>query len=51
MSLYKKAKLEWEGVAANWRKTYEAPELDNDDRYIWMDVIKVATTLCEEEAG
>jgi hypothetical protein len=51
MTSYKKAKLEWEGVAANRDKPYEAPEVDNDDRYIWTDVIEVATTLCEEEAG
>jgi hypothetical protein len=51
MTSYKKAKLEWEAEPANKGKPFVPRDVDNDDKYVWTDVIEIATVLCEEESG
>ncbi|KAJ6452927.1 hypothetical protein C8R45DRAFT_945395 [Mycena sanguinolenta] len=45
---YKKAKANWEWEAKNKGKVYSPPELDLEDRYVWTDILEVATRTCEE---
>jgi hypothetical protein len=51
MTSYKKAKLEWEAEPQNKGKPFVPRDMDNDDKYVWTDVIEIATVLCEEESG
>ena len=45
---YKKAKAAWESEPKNQGKTYTPPELDLEDRYVWTDIVEVATRISEE---
>ncbi|KAF8178322.1 hypothetical protein K438DRAFT_1769515 [Mycena galopus ATCC 62051] len=48
---YKKDKAAWEAGPANNNKVYIAPDLDNEDKYAWTDLVDAATKICEDESG
>jgi hypothetical protein len=50
MTSYKKASLEWEAEPLDKGKPFVLSKVDNDNKYVWIDVIEIATVLCEEES-
>jgi hypothetical protein len=48
---YKKDKAEWDAKASNAGIPFSPPEREDDDKYVWTDILEAAVKIVEEESA